>query len=79
MTYKEATEEAIRLSDERNKKAKIIIEQAKQQGRWAPGLDSNNRLFEALNLEYQNKLKELWDSIDDWEGYTGDKTAGTNL
>lgn len=64
ISKKEADQEAIKLFDERNKKADEIIAKAEEEGRWLPGLDSNNYLFKELDDEYKKKIKELAERID---------------
>lgn len=52
-------EEARKILEESAKKRKAIIEEAKANGTWQMGLDSNKNLFEELHKEIQNKLKSL--------------------
>lgn len=52
-------EEARKIFEESIKKRKAIIEEAKENGTWQMGLDSNKDLFKELHEETQNKLKSL--------------------
>lgn len=59
MNKKQADIEAMKIFQEAIKKADEIEAQAKKEGIWEPGLDSNKKFFENLHKETQKKLKEL--------------------
>ena len=65
MTKKEADEEARKIIAKRNRKAERIIEKAKDDGIWKPGLDTNQELLRDLDKEIWNELQELANSIDE--------------
>lgn len=51
--------EARKILEESLKKRRAIINEAKANGTWKMGLDSNKDLFKELNEETHNKLKSL--------------------
>ena len=65
MTKKEADEEARKIIAKRNRKAERIIQKAKDDGIWKPGLDTNQELLRDLDKEIWNELQELANSIDE--------------
>ena len=65
MTKKEADEEARKIIEKRNRKAERIIQKAKDDGIWKPGLDTNQELLRDLDKEIWNELQELANSIDE--------------
>lgn len=65
MNREQANSEAEKIFKERNLKATEIIKKAKEDGTWQMGLDSNNHLFDDLNIETKLKLKELASKIDE--------------
>ena len=65
MTKKEADEEARKIIAKRNRKAERIIQKAKDEGIWKPGLDTNQELLRDLDKETWNELQELASSIDE--------------
>nr|DAO88982.1 MAG TPA: hypothetical protein [Caudoviricetes sp.] len=65
MTKKEADEEARKIIAKRNRKAERIIQKAKDDGIWKPGLDTNQELLRDLDKEIWNELQELASSIDE--------------
>ena len=65
MTKKEADEEARKIIAKRNRKAERIIQKAKDDGIWKPGLDTNQELLRDLDKETWNELQELASSIDE--------------
>ena len=65
MNKAQADIEAKKIFDERNRKAEEIIKNAKAEGTWQMGLDSNNGLFEDLDKETKEKLKVLASMIDE--------------
>ncbi len=52
-------EEARNIFEESIKKEKAIIKEAKANGTWQMGLDSNRALFKELHEETKDKLKAL--------------------
>lgn len=65
MTKKEADKKAEIIFKELNKKCEEIIKQAKKDGIWKSGLDSNKELFSEVENEAKEKLRELSSQIDD--------------
>ena len=64
MTKKEADEKAKMIFEDLNKKCEEIIKQAKKDGIWKSGLDSNKELFFEVENEAKEKLRELSSQID---------------
>lgn len=64
MTKKEADRKAEIIFKELNKKCEEIIKQAKKDGIWKSGLDSNKELFSEVENEAKEKLRELSSQID---------------
>ncbi len=64
MNKKQADKEAEKIFREHNKKADKIIMNAKANGTWQMGFDSNNHLFEQLDKETKAKLQKLTKMID---------------
>ena len=64
MTKKEADRKAEIIFKELNKKCEEIIKQAKKDGIWKSGLDSNKELFSEVKNEAKEKLRELSSQID---------------
>ena len=65
MNKKQADKEAEKIFREHNKKADEIIMNAKENGTWQMGLDSNNHLFKQLDKETKAKLQKLAEMIDE--------------
>lgn len=65
MDKKQADIEAKKIFEEAAKENNRIIEEAKRNGTWKAGLDSNNGLFEELNQKTKEKLKMLKSMIDE--------------
>ena len=59
MTKKEADEKAKMIFEDLNKKCEEIIKQAKKDGIWKSGLDSNKELFFEVENEAKEKLRKL--------------------
>ena len=59
MTKKEADEKAKMIFEDLNKKCEEIIKQAKKDGIWKRGLDSNKELFFEVENEAKEKLRKL--------------------
>ena len=57
MNKQEADIEARKIFQERNEKANEIIRQAKKDGIWQMGLDSNRELFEELGVETDPEIE----------------------
>ena len=53
------------LSSEDAQAVKEIIEKAKKEGKWLPGLDSNEHLFKELKDETKAKLALINSMIDE--------------
>ena len=65
MNKQQADIEARKIFQERNEKANEIIRQAKKDGIWQMGLDSNRELFKELDRETKKKLEKLASMIDE--------------
>ncbi len=65
MNKQEAYIEAKKIFQESAKKSDEIIRQAKKDGIWQMGLDSNRELFEELDRETKKKLEKLASMIDE--------------
>ena len=65
MNKQQADIDARKIFQERNEKANEIIRQAKKDGIWQMGLDSNQELFKELNRETKKKLEKLASMIDE--------------
>ncbi len=59
MTKKEADEKAKMIFEDLNKKCEEIIKQAKKDGIWKSGLDSNKELFFEVENEAKEELRKL--------------------
>lgn len=57
-------EEARKIFEESIRKQKEIIAEAKTNGAWKMGLDSNKELFAELNKETMSKLKALEERLN---------------
>lgn len=65
MTREQANIEAEKIFKERNKKVDEAIEEAKRNGTWVSGLDTNRALYEPIDREVKEKLRKLYESIDE--------------
>ena len=65
MNKKQADIEAHKIFQERNRKAEEIVKQAKKEGKWKMGLDSNKDLFADLDKETKKRLELLASMIDE--------------
>lgn len=65
MTREQAEQEYRKLLKERQDEADRIIAQAKAEGKWIGGLDSNRELFKGISEKYYKRIKELQASIDE--------------
>lgn len=65
MNKEQAKAEYIKIIKERNEKAESIREEAKKNGTWKKGMDSNNALFQSLDNETKEKIKFLNSMIDE--------------
>ena len=59
MTKEEVKIEFYKILDEQNEKKDIIIAEAKKNGTWLMGLDSNNYLFVDVENETKEKIRLL--------------------
>lgn len=64
MTKRQALEEIKKILDDYVKKSDKIIRNAKQNGIWLMGLDSNNGLFKQLQKECNEKIKQIVSMVD---------------
>ena len=64
MTNDEAKKEIEKLCDEYNKKEDIIVEEAKANGMYKPGLDSNRELFAEAENEFKIKMQTIIDAVE---------------
>ena len=64
MTNEEARREFQKLLEERSISDDKIYEMAIKQGRWEPGLDSNESLFNGTKVEFEYKANNLRSQID---------------
>ena len=64
MTKAEANEEARKLAEWYNQEAARIVQEAKANGTWLPGLDTNRHLFEELKAETRRRLEHIRSQID---------------
>lgn len=65
MTKEEAKKEYMKLLAEKSIAVEKIIQAAKKQGRWEPGLDSNRDLFKGIDMEFNEKISRLFEMIDE--------------
>ncbi len=65
MDRQQAEQEYRNLLAEWTKEEDEIVEQAKREGIWKPGLDSNRELFKDIADKYKKKIQELKDSLDE--------------
>ena len=65
MTKEEAKIEFYKILDEQNEKKDIIIAEAKKNGTWLMGLDSNNYLFVDVENETKEKIRLLVNRIEE--------------
>lgn len=64
MTKEQANEEIHKLMKERIKRADELIKEAKKNGTWLSGLDSNRALFKPLDDEIWAKIQQIQAQID---------------
>ena len=64
MTKEQAKKEYEKIIHDANKKVIAITEEAKKNGTWKPGLDSNTELFEEVNEETRKRVELLKSLID---------------
>ena len=65
MTKIEADIKAKEIFEEISKECDEIMEKAKAEGQWRPGLDSNNYLFKEVHERGRKRLEELAAMIDE--------------
>ncbi len=63
MNKEQAKEEYLKIIREVNRKSDEIIAEAKKNGTWRMGLDSNNDLFKEIDDEAKKKIKDLLSHI----------------
>lgn len=64
MTKEQAKKEALAIIEDYSKKCDLIVKEAKENGTWLMGLDSNNGLFKEAKKEAKEKLKALASKVD---------------
>ena len=65
MTKEQVEEEYRKLLHETIAAENRIIKEAKESGKWKPGLDSNKELFKDIKKEFYRKINELKNSVDE--------------
>ncbi len=65
MNREQANKEAEKIFDEVSEKCDEIMREAKENGTWQMGLDSNNHLFKEVHEEARKKLEILHSMIDE--------------
>lgn len=65
MTREEADKQADKIFQDLLQKHYEIIDEAKKNGTWQKGLDSNNGLFRQVDDEAREKLRILASMIDE--------------
>ena len=65
MDKEQAKKEFNKIIQETVNKEDIIEEEAKKNGKWKQGLDSNNELFKEVNEEARRKIELLASMIDE--------------
>ena len=65
MTEEEARKEAQKIFKEWAERGIELMEQAKKDGTWVSGLDSNRSLFKPLNEEMKEKLELLKTMVEE--------------
>ena len=64
ISKEKAKEMFIQIIEEMGKEEDEIIAKAKEEGRWLPGLDSNNHLFKDVKKKYWKKVEELAKKVE---------------
>ena len=65
MTREQAEQEYRKLLNEWIEEEDNIMQKAKEDGTWKPGLDSNRELFEDLSGKYYKRIRDLQASVDE--------------
>lgn len=65
MTREQADKEALKIFRETNIEEERIMENAKKDGTWLPGIDGNEYLFRELRKKALEKLQKLSSEIDE--------------
>ena len=65
MNKAQAQSEYLKILKKKIKAEDKIMKEAKENGTWKSGLDSNNYLFEGINKEFNEKLELLKQMVDD--------------
>lgn len=63
MTKEQAKKEALSIIKDFTNKCDLIRKEAKENGTWLMGLDSNNALFAEAEKEAKEKLKALTSKV----------------
>ena len=64
MTKEQAMKEAVSIMRDFSKKCDLIEKEARENGTWLMGLDSNKGLFKEAEKEAKEKLKLLASKVD---------------
>ena len=64
MTKEQARKEALSIIEDFSEKCDLIRKEAKKNGTWQMGLDSNKGLFKEAEKEAKEKLKALASKVD---------------
>ena len=64
MTGEQAQKEYEQLLNRTVAEKRRIEEEAKRNGTWKAGLDSNNHLFSKIDSEFANKVKEIQSKVE---------------
>lgn len=64
MTKEQARKEALSIMNDFSEKCDLIEKEAKKNGTWLMGLDSNKGLFQEAEKEAKEKLKLLASKVD---------------
>ena len=65
MTKEQARREMLLILDEYSEKCDMITKEAKENGTWLMGLDSNKGLFKEAKKEAKEKLTALLSKVDE--------------
>lgn len=65
MTKEQARKEMLLILDEYSEKCDLLTKEAKKNGTWMMGLDSNKGLFKEAKKEAKEKLTALLSKVDE--------------
>lgn len=65
MNREQIQKEYEELIHEYRREADKIIEKAKAEGNWRPGLDTNKELFRELKRQHDKKVEKLKESLSE--------------